>query len=286
MRKLRKCNAADLYTGGSKCPPNFEEIIAAILVKPGTKLPADLTPEKLEELVHADRKDRAYVILRFVEYAKNGGETQTGADGYGPEEETGISARRDTFTLQKFSPELDASLTKCSNQPWDVYFVDVNGLLHGINDGTDILAGYPMSGVYSDSTPFKTSSARPAQTVSFMHKDARLSKTRFDYVELGFDIDNTGLELTLTPVKLVKADGGNDKYKLIEAVGGYDVTSIYGALIATGGANVISGATTAATYDEDTETLTIAATAGTTPRLKPAATLYEHDIKGIEQVAA
>lgn len=282
MKKLRTCEAAQLYTGTSKCPPDFGKMKLAILVRPGVKLPAELTAEALEKMAHADRAERAYGIVGLCEYNKNGGEVQTAANGYGPEQVTGVSARKDTFDLNKFYPELDASLMQTANSEWDVYFLDDEGFLHGIDDGTDILAGYPMSCVYGEVTPIATSSARPTMQVVFCHKDAKISKTRFDFTTVDFNYNH--LVLGLLPVKLVKVSSDSNQYKLIEAKGANDVTSIYGPLIADAGAAVITGVTTAVTYSDETETLTIVAEDGVTPKLKPAKMLYEKDIKGIEQV--
>lgn len=282
MRKLRKCETSQLYTGTSKCPPNFGKMRAAILVKPGTKLPADLDGDKLEEMAHADRPDRAYGIVGLCEYAKNGGEVQTSAQGYGPEQVTGVSARKDTFDTDRFYPELDSSLMAAANSEWDVYFIDDEGYLHGINDGTDVLAGYPMSSVYGEATPFATSSAKAQMQIVFCHQDAKLSKINYDYVKLDFNYKK--FVLGLLAVKLEKADSTGDKYKLFEAVGGNDITAVYGPLIATAGTDAIVGASTAVSYNSADETITIAASAGVTPRLAPAKTLYEKGIKGIEQV--
>lgn len=282
MRKLRKCDSSQLYTGTSKCAPDFGKMKAAIIVKPGYKLPADLTAEQLEKLAHADRSERIYGIVGLCEYAKNGGEVQTAANGYGPEQVTGVSARKDTFDLLKFYPELDASLMCTANAEWDAYFIDEDGYLHGINDGTDVLAGYPMSCVYGESTPIATSSNKPTMQVVFCHKDAKLSKMKFDYSPLGFDYSK--LTLGILPVLLEKNEDG--EYKLVEAVGANDITSIYGPLIATAGATVINGTTSAVTYNEDKDTLTITTTGDAVPSLMSAKTLYENDIKGIEQVSA
>lgn len=65
--------------------------------------------------------------------------------------------------------------------------------------------------------------------------------------------------------------------------GGFDVTSIYGPLIAEAGTGVINGSATAVTYDEADDTLVIASDEGVVPSLKPANVLYENGIKGIEQ---
>lgn len=282
MRKLRKCESSKLYTGISKCPIDFGKMKGAILVKAGTKLPADLTAEKLESLVHADRDKRVYGIIGFVEHAKNGGEVQTGATGYGPEQVTGISARKDTYDLDKFHPELDASLMSTANTEWDVYFIDEDLYIHGIKDGTDTLAGYPMSSVYSDSSPVPTSGAKSTMQVVFCHKDSKLSKIKFDYSPLGFD--PFGLVLGILPVKLEKVEASGTAYKLIEETGGNDITAIYGPLIAASSEKVLEGAT-AVSYNASDETLTITADAGAAVQLKSPSVLFENEIKGIEQVS-
>ena len=280
MTKLRKCTGNQFNTGDSKCPPDFSRMKGAILVEPGTKLPADLTADKLEKLVHAGRIERVYGIVTFVEYAKNGGEMQTSANGYGPEEATGMNARKDTFNLDRFKPALHSALTKCKNKRWDVYFFDASNILYGISDGTDILAGYPMSTVYSDATPHPTSSAKSAMSVTFAHEDAERAAVDFDYEQL--DFDPSRLTLGLTQVNLKKFGEGTG-YKLYETLGGNDVTSIFGPLIVTAATSVVDGAT-AVTYDEATDTLTVTASNGANVRLKAPSVLYEHDIKGIEQV--
>lgn len=283
MRQTRKCATAQLNTGASKCQPAFENMKGAIIVRQGFKLPADLTAEKLEELVHADRATRVYGIYRFTEYAKNGGEVQTSANGYDGECPTGVSARKDTFTLHKFMPELLASLTNTYDQQWDVYFFDDANVLYGLNDGTDVLAGYPMNSVYADATPFNTSGAKASMTVTFAHENAKRAFTDFDYVQLSFNPQK--LVLGLTNVLLEKAGTTGNDYKIIEARGGNDITSIYGPVIATAGATVINGATASAvSYDAAKDAITIATTGDAVPSLKAPSVLYEKDIKGIEQV--
>lgn len=282
MRKLRTCDTAQFNTGVSKCLPDFGKMLGAILVEPGTKLPAELTADKLEELAHASGSERIYGIVRFAEYAKNGGEPQTSTNGYGPEEFTGFSARKDNYTLNKFYPELHSALTRTAHLPRGAYFFDENNVLYGLNDGTDTLAPYPMSGVFSDATPHPTSSAKSAMSVSFAHEDAKAAAISFDYVQL--DFNPAKLTLGLTEVKLEKTGTGNT-YKLYEAVGGYDVTPIYGPLIVSAGQDAINGASSAVTYDDASKTLTIAATDGAVISLAAPSVLYEKGIKGIEQIA-
>ena len=279
MKKARNCDNTSFNTGVSKCPLAIGKMKGAIIVKHGQKLPADMTAEKLEELIHADRDTRAYGVVEFVEYAKNGGEAQTSATGYGAEQFTGISAQKDTFTLDKFYPELHAALTKSANVKRDVYFFDENNVLYGMSDGTDVLAGFPMSAIYSDATPFPTSSANPVMTITFAHANAKKAIIGYDFIQL--DFAPASVTLGLTPVVLVKESGS--AYKILEKVGGYDVTAIYGPLIATAGSTVIDGTATAVTYSEENDNLTITTTGDAVPRLKSAKVLYANDIKGIEQ---
>ena len=104
MRKIRNCASTQMATGVSKCQIDFGKLKGAIIVERGKKLPADLTAEKLEQACHADRPDRVYPIFTFVEYAKNGGEPQVGATGYGPQGVTGVNARTDSRPASASSP--------------------------------------------------------------------------------------------------------------------------------------------------------------------------------------
>lgn len=116
MRAIRNCASAQLNTGTSKCEIPYDKLLGAIVVPYASKLPDDLTAEKLEELVHADASERVYGIRTFVEAAKNGGEVQTSTVGYGPERVTGLSARKDTMTLDRYSAALDAAISKAGNR--------------------------------------------------------------------------------------------------------------------------------------------------------------------------
>lgn len=87
----------------------------------------------------------------------------------------------------------------------------------------------------------------------------------------------------LTPVELVKAGTAGNDYKLLEKIGGYDLTSTYGKLLADN-ANLITGGASGVTYNESTETLTIATTGSVVPALKAPSALFEAGIDGIEQV--
>lgn len=282
MRKLRTCNNARLNTGVSRCLPDFGKMIGAILVGYGTKLPSELTADKLEELAHEDTPSRIYGIMRFVEYAKEGGEPQTSAVGYGPEEITGYSALKETYTLDKFYPELNSAIVRAGNSKRGVYFFDENYMLYGINDGTDVLAPYPLNCVYSNATPHPTSSAKATMTVTFAHENTKDVFVNYDYVQL--DFDPSRLVLGLTEVSLVKVGSTGNSYKIVENVGGYDLTPIVGPLIATAGETVFNGSPTAVAYNDKDATISVTITGGGDVTLKSPKALYEKDIKGIEQV--
>lgn len=280
MRKIRNCNASALNTGISKCPIDFSRIKGAIIVPEGTKLPADLTGDKLEELAHEDQGARAYGTPVFVEFAKNGGEAQTGSTGYGGVQVTGYSDRTDTFTLDAFYPEVMSGFVKNCNRKYGAYFYDDNNVIYGVNDGTEVLAPYAMNSIYADATPYRTSGAAATMNLCFAYSDAKEAFANFDYVQL--DFNPRKYVLGLTAVELAKVGDGN-KYKIVEKIGGYDLTALYGEAIASA-ASVISGATTTAiTYSADDETLTIAASDGAVPKLKSPKVLYAAGIKGIEQ---
>ena len=279
MRKIRNCASAQMATGVSKCQFDFGKLKGAIIVERGKKLPADLTAEKLEEACHADRPDRVYPIFTFVEYAKNGGEPQVGATGYGPQGVTGVNARTDALTMDKFYEALNASLLKTMNTPYDVYFWDDKKMLYGCNDGTDVLAGIPMSTIYPTVTDHPTSSAKSTMVVNFCHEDAQASMENYDYIQLNFDPKN--FAVGLVAVELVAVDGS--KYKLIESIGGYDRTAEFGSLIASGATTVL-GNVTSATYNAEDDTLSIVTKDSGVPYLKAPSALYEAGIKGIEQV--
>lgn len=279
MKEIRTCESAALNTGTTKCPIDFGKMKGAIIVHEGNKLPSDLTLEELEKLCHADRPERVYGIKTFCEYAPNGGEVQTAANGYGGLGVTGVSDRTDAFTLDRHYPELHASLLRASSQKWGAYFFDGKGYLYGIDDGTEVLAPFNMAAVFSDATPYPTSSAKETMSVKFCHADSYESIEKADFIKIKFNPLRAVLGLEL--VELVKAKDAENEYKLIEKVGRYDLTPLYGAIIAEK-ATLIKGST-AVTFNEEKGTLTVTATAGATLRLAAPSELYEAGIKGIEQ---
>lgn len=279
MRSIRTCESAILNTGGSLCKIDWGRVKGCIIVEYGQKLPAELTKEKLEELCHADRPARIYPILDFVEYAKSGGEPQVNPVGYGASQYNGMSAETETFTLPRFDETLNAKLLKCATMEWDVYFYDEK-FLYGYNDGTDLLAGMPMSTIYPTVTPFSTSSAKSSMTVSFCHTDIEDTLMHLDFTKIDFNIKNA--LKGLTEVALVSKEA--NKYKLLEKVGGYDLTGLFGDAIAKAAATVMNGVTSA-TYADGIITI-VPADGGGFVSLKSPSVLYENNIKYIEEVPA
>lgn len=281
MRAIRTCDNAKFSAGVSKCPLNMNKVKGAILVPSGTKLPANLTGEALKKLCHADVGERVFPIFTFVEYAKNGGEAQVNENGYGGAEASGVSGRTDALTLDKFYPELNASMLRCMNVKFDMYYWDEKFVLYGENDGSDTLAGFSLSTVYPTAVPHPTSSASASLIANFAFADARSSMENLDFVKLNFN--PARFAVGLTQVVLVKVGDAGNAYKLVELTGGFDLTPTYGKLIAENVADVLSGAT-AAEYQEATATLNLTVTQGATPTLKAPKALLEAGIEGIEGV--
>ena len=277
MRPIRNCSRGDLNTGTSKCALDLSNVIGAVLVEPGTKFPANATASSLREACHADRPNRFMPVMRFVEYSKDGGEPNVSSVGYGGNKVASVGARTDNFTLDNYYPELAAALSKAMNKPYDVFYFDENNVVYGLRDGDD-LAGFPLTTVYPGATPHPTSSNPATLIASFAFENARDAIEDFDFVELDFNVANA--LVGLTKVELVKTATSGNKYKLLEAVGGYDVTSQYGPAIAEAASSALNGASSA-TYNAADETLTITVSEGATPSLKAPSALYTAGIEGI-----
>lgn len=279
MRNIRNCTSGNFDSGVSNCPLDFANIVGAIVVEPGTAFPTDATANALRELCHADRPGRIMPIYTFVEYAKDGGEPNVSSVGYGGNQVTNVGARTDTFTLDKFYNDLAASLSKAMNKKFDVFYFDENNVVYGKQDG-DKLYGFPLTTLYPTVTPHPTSSNPATLTVSFAFENARDAIENFDFVELKFNLKNA--LIGLTAVELASTGSAN-KYKIVEKHGGYDLTSKFGATIASN-AQAVFNNVSAATYDSDTATLTLTPTEGGTPSFKAPSALYSANIEGIVAV--
>lgn len=276
MRPIRNCKRGELNTGKSQCPLDLAHILGAIVVPQGFEFPDDATASSIREACHADRPERIMPIMTFVEYAKEGGEASISAVGYGGNQVTGVSARTDTYTMAQHDPALAAALSKAMNLPFDVFYFDENDVVYGRRVG-DALRGFPITTLYPTVTPHPTSSNPATLTVSFAFENARDAIEEFDYVQLDFNLRDS--LVMLTEVELVST--GTNKYKIVEKVGGYDLTAKYGTAIATAAASAINGVT-AVTYDEEAGELTCTmAPDATSVSLKAPSALYDAGIEGI-----
>ena len=275
MRPIRNCKRGELNTGKSQCPLDLAHIIGAMVVPRGFEFPADATASSIREACHADRSERIMPIMVFVEYSKEGGEASISAVGYCGNQVTGVSPRTDTYTMAQHDPALAASLSKAMNLPFEVFYFDENDVVYG-RRVSDALRGFPITTLYPTVTPHPTSSNPATLTVSFAFENARDAIEEFDYVQLDFNLKDS--LVMLTEVEL--ANTGTNKYKIVEKVGGYDLTSKYASIITESAATVLDGVT-AATYDEATETLTLTVSSGGTPALKAPSVLYDAGIEGI-----
>lgn len=275
MRPIRNCKRGELNTGKSQCPLDLAHIIGAMVVPRGFEFPANATASSLKQACHADRPNRIMPIMVFVEYAKEGGEANVSSVGYGGNQVTGLSPRTDTYTMAQHDPALAASLSKAMNLPFEVFYFDENDVVYG-RRVADALRGFPITTLYPTVTPHPTSSNPATLTVSFAFENARDAIEEFDYVQLDFNLKDS--LVMLTEVELVNT--GTNKYKIVEKVGGYDLTPKFATIITESASAVLDGVT-AATYDTATESLTLTVSSGSTPALKAPSALYTAGIYGI-----
>ena len=215
------------------------KIKAIILTIHGHKLPKEKTAEAIEAACHADRPDRIFPIKTIVEYAPSGGEAQTSATGYGPTKVTSYSAKNDVWTLQDYDASLKANLMAAKNVAFDAYFVDENNIVYGMNDGTDELAGIPLSGVYPGGQDWDSSGTEANLTVATMFKDYEKYIKNADVSAYDFDVVEALKGLVYVDLK--SAESG--KYKLVEHFGKLDITEYYGALLQTNAETALPNAT-------------------------------------------
>lgn len=276
VKGYRKCpGVSDFNTGVSVCPLDPGKVKAIILTAHGQKLPSTLSADALREACHADRPGRIYPIKTVVEYEPSGGEAQTSATGYGPTKITGFSAKTDTFTLDNSDLNLKANLMGVKNTALDAYLVDENNLIYGMDDGTDALAGIPMSGVYPGGRDWDSSGTDANLTVTLMYQDYEKYVKNADVVECGFDVVEALRGLVY--VEFVSTE--STKYKLVEHYGGLDITEHYGTLLQTNAESAIPDASSVSYADG---VLTVASG---TPKLAKPSVLEGLGIYGIEQWA-
>ena len=279
MRITRNCPTGDLNTGISKCPIDFKHVKGAILFEGNHKLATDFSGDDLLEMCHGvGQAWKIYPLKNFVEYAKSGGEAQVNTNGYGASNFTGMSPQTDTFTLDRFYPELHAGVLKAVNYKFGVYYYTKDNVLIGINDGTDVLAPIPVT-LVPNATPLPTSGAQSTETVGFAYLDTDYAHAHYDYVKVDFNIED--FLMGLVPVELQKRDA-ND-WRLVEKIGGLDRTAEFGNALKAAGATAIPAAS-AVTYTNGVLGITLAT--GKTDSdvaLADPGILYGESIEGIVQ---
>ena len=275
MRKdYRLCggSAAGFNTGQNFCPLQPGKAKAVILVYHGKKLPAELTADALEEACHADGQDRIFPILGISEYATSGGEATTSENGYAGTSITGYSARTDTFTLAKFNMALQANLVSNKATTFDMYVVDENDVIYGIDDASDSLAGIPLTGVYPTGQPFSSSGQVAYLAFNALYADIEAYMKNASAKGATFNVPGALTGLVFAEFIQV----GEGKYKLVDHYDRTDLTSYYGALIAEHAETVLTSGSSVS-YTEGVLTIT------GEPKLAVPSILQQNGIIGIEQ---
>ena len=265
-------SAAGFNTGQNFCPLQPGKAKAVILVYHGKKLPAELTADNLEKACHADGQDRIFPILGISEYCTSGGEANTSEHGYAGTSITGYSPRTDTFTLAKFNMALQANLVSNKATTFDMYVVDENDVIYGIDDASDSLAGIPLTGVYPTGQPFSSSGQVAYLAFNALYADIEAYMKNASAKGATFNVPGALTGLVFAEFIQV----GEGKYKLVDHYDRTDLTSYYGALIAEHAETVLTSGTSVS-YTEGVLTIT------GEPKLAVPSVLQENGIIGIEQ---
>ena len=114
-----------------------------------------------------------------------------------------------------------------------------------MNDGTEDLAGIPLSGVYPGGQDWDSSGTEANLTIATMFKDYEKYVKNADVRAYDFDVVDALKGLVY--VDLVSTE--SNKYKLIEHFGKLDITEYYGELLAKNAEKVLIGATSASYAD-------------------------------------
>ena len=278
MSRIRSCASNSFFTGKSVCEIDYDKIKYLLLTKHGVKLQYD-TLDNLRAMCHADLPNRAYGFPQIVNWEPNGGEVQTSQVGYGPNVYNGVSARTDAFTVDKFRHYLRAEILKNVDEEFDMYLIDAKNNLYGLNDGTDELAGIPVT-IYPSGNDHPGASDKASLAVNVSYVDVEEYMMKLDVVPL--DYAARSAVYGLMPVTLEKVGSSGNNYKLVEYYGKGDATAKFGELISDNVASVLNGAT-AATYDATNNYITVTlASDSTAPTLKAASVLEANGIYGIE----
>lgn len=265
-------SAAGFNTGQNYCPLQPGKAKAIILTYHGKKLPKDLTAESLEVACHADGQDRIFPILGISEYATSGGEANTTENGYAGSSITSYSARTDTFTLSKYNMALQANLVSNKSTTFDMYIVDENDVIYGIDDSSDSLAGIPLTGVYPTGQPFSSSGQVAYMAFNALYADAEAYLKNASAKGASFNVP--GALTGLVFAEFIEI--GEGQYKLVDHYDRTDLTTYYGADIAQNAESALKEGSSVS-YANGILTIT------GTPKLESPSVLQTLGIIGIEQ---
>lgn len=249
-RKVRTCSSSTLNTGKSVCPIPFGKVKEIILAPVGYDISDSITGAQLLTACHADLPNRIFPILNIVEYAKDGGDANVSAVGYGPNEYNGMNPATDQFTVGKYDAGLVSNLLKSANAPLAAFYVDEDNVIHGKRDAEGKLVGFPMTSVYPSATPHASSGSKATLVVNLAHEDVEDDYINYDYVQLDFNPANYLVGL----VEVLLESAGTGKYKLIEKFGGLDLTANFGSALATGASTCLPNASSV-TYNASDNTI-------------------------------
>jgi len=279
MSRIRTCVSDSFFTGQSVCEIDYDKIRGMVLVEHGTKLSYS-TLANLRTACHADLPGRAYGFPAIINWEPSGGEAQVSQVGYGPNAYNGMSARTDAFTLDAFRHYLRAQILKNANKVFDMYLFDSKNQLYGLNDGTDTLAGIPVT-IYPSGNDHAGASDKASLVVNVVYQDVEDYMMRLDVEPL--DYDALSAIYGLMPVEVVKVGDSGNNYKIVEKYGRADATAKYGALLSGTSATNMWDDITAATYSAANNYITMTMASGkTVPILKEASVLCTYSVYGIE----
>ena len=273
-RKVRTCSSSAFNTGKSSCPIPYGKVKEIILAPVDFVLDDDITGAELLTACHADMPNRIFPIVGIVEYAGDGGDANVSAVGYGPNEYNGLNPYTDQCTVGKYDAGLVANLIKAANSPLAAFLVDEDNVIHGKRDGEGNFKGYPMASVYPSAVPHATSGSKATLVVNLAHEDVEDDWLNYDFIQLDYNPANYLVGL----VEVTLESAGTGKYKVVEKVGGLDVTANFGPALAEGASTCLPGASSVS-YNSADETISAS---GTVSLAKPSV-LHTAGVDGIVQ---
>lgn len=280
MSRIRTCAGNSFFTGKSVCEIDYDKIKSLILMKHGVKL-TYTSAETIRTACHADVPNRAYGFPVIINWEPNGGEAQTSQVGYGPTYYNGMSARNDALTLDKFRHYQRASILKNVEETFDMYIIDKMNNIYGLNDGTDTIAGIPVT-IYPSGNDHPGASDKESLVLNVVYEDVEEYMMNLDVVHVDFRVSPA--VYGLMPVTLEETETSGS-YKLVEYYGKGDATAKYGTALATAATTAMNNVT-AATYNATSNVLELTVSSGQTPSLKAASVLCGAGIYGIEPYSA